>query len=376
MSAQATPLYTTAAVNTPPDYKTLRRLLDGWAQQLGFAELAVTDTDLGDYSPRLRRWLALRRHGDMGYMERNSELREHPQRLLPGTVRVISVRMDYLHRDAARPLPVLRDSGRAYIARYALGRDYHKLMRRRLAVLAGRIRTWLQQADAPGSPRQRPFVDSAPVQEKPLAEKAGLGWIGKNTLLLSRRAGSWFFLGEIFTSAPLPVDNPAARQQGDCRNCRACMTACPTGAIVAPYQLDARRCIAYLTIEHKGAIPVELRAPMGNRVFGCDDCQLCCPWNRHARPVDERDFRPRHGLDDSALLELFKWTQSEFLERTAGSPIRRLGYQRWRRNLSVGIGNGRPSAAAIAALREAQKGASQMLAEHLRWAEQRLLAAH
>ncbi len=346
----------------PDPYQTLVEDAQRWARELGFAQLGITDTELADYAPAFRRWLAERLHGDMGYLARNVEKRLHPAALQPGTIRVISARMDYLGvpPPAATELPA--NDGSAYIARYALGRDYHKTVRRRLARLAARIET-----TAGG--QYRAFTDSAPILEKPLGEKAGLGWIGKNTLLLNAAAGSWFFLGEIYTNLPLPV-SPRPPQPG-CGSCRACMTVCPTAAIVAPGKLDARRCISYLTIEHKGTIPVEFREAMGNRVFGCDDCQIVCPWNRYARLSAEPEFAPRHGLDGATIAALLAWDEAAFLANTEGMAIRRINYQQWLRNLAVAAGNAPPDAAIVAALRHRRADASEMAREHIDWALER-----
>lgn len=331
-----------------------------WGSELGFQQVAITDTDLGEAGVRLQQWLDKGYQGDMGWMADHGSMRWTPTDLLPETRRVITVRMDYLPADT-NLVAVLRDSSKAYVSRYALGRDYHKLLRKRLASLAGKI-----AKHYPGTVFQRPFVDSAPVLEKPLAVKAGQGWMGKHTLVLNHKAGSWFFLGEIYTSLPLPIDHDS--QPDQCGNCSACLSICPTRAFPAPYQLDARRCISYLTIEHQGPIPIELRPLMGNRVFGCDDCQLVCPWNRYARATDEKDFRPRHGLANAQLATLFRWTEDEFLARTAGSPIRRIGYQRWQRNLAVGLGNSEDSASAINALLQKLPDSSGLVADHIRWA--------
>lgn len=336
-----------------------------WGDDLGFQQVGITDTDLSAYQDKVRQWLAAGRHGTMGYLARNLDKRLDPAVLEPGTCRVIAARMDYLP-DGAQPLRILDEPDKAYVSRYALGRDYHKVVRRRLARLARRIDDAARQAGG----RYRAFTDSAPVLEKALAQKAGLGWIGKHTLVLNRRAGSWFFLGEIYTNLPLPVDPP--EQEDHCGKCTACMTVCPTDAIVGPQQLDARRCISYLTIEHRGSIPEELRPLMGNRVFGCDDCQLYCPWNRYAQLTREGDFTPRHDLDDSALLTLFAWSESEFLERTAGSAIRRASYEQWQRNLAVAIGNGSATPAALAALAGRRAQATPLVREHIDWALARL----
>jgi epoxyqueuosine reductase len=298
----------------------------------------------------------------MDYMARHGTLRSRPPELVPGTCRVISVRMDYLPPGARSALSVLDDPALGYVSRYALGRDYHKVLRRRLQRLATRIE------DAVGAFGYRAFVDSAPVLEKALARNAGLGWIGKHTNLIDRRAGSWFFLGEMYTDLPLPTDPPASNH---CGSCRACLDACPTGAIVAPYQLDARLCIAYLTIELPGSIPSTLRPKMGNRIFGCDDCQLVCPWNRQAPMSDELDFVPRHGMDAPALVHLFAWSEDEFLARTAGTPLRRLGHERWLRNVAVALGNAEDRPEVIRALRSRMHHPSALVREHVRWALER-----
>ena len=349
------------------DLQALAGDIKRWGEELGFQRVGITDTDLSAYRDKVRASLAAGRHGTMGYLARNLEKRLDPARLEPRTCRVIVARMDY-RPDAAEPLRILKDPGKAYVSRYALGRDYHKVVRRRLARLARRI----EDAAGTGGAGYRAFTDSAPVLEKALAEKAGLGWIGKHTLLLDREAGSWFFLGEIYTDLPLPVD--AVEAQDHCGACKACMTVCPTDAIVGPRELDARRCISYLTIEHKGSIPPQLRPLMGNRVFGCDDCQIHCPWNRYARLTREGDFTPRHHLDSAALLELFAWSEQEFLTRTEGSAIRRASHEQWQRNLAVAIGNGPPTAAAVAALEARRASASPLVREHIDWALARLAA--
>ena len=346
----------------------LARRIKAWGRELGFQQLGICDTDLGQHEERLLDWLADSFHGEMGYMERHGTHRSRPADLVPGTVRVITARMDYA-TDAALPASELLDKpAQALISRYALGRDYHKVLRARLRKLAARIE------DTIGPFGYRVFVDSAPVLEKALAEKSGLGWIGKHSNLLNRRAGSWFFLGEIYTDLPLPVDEPAEHHCGDCRRC---IDACPTGAIVGPYRVDARRCISYLTIELRGAIPEELRPLMGNRIYGCDDCQLACPWNRFAQPSPEEDFLPRHGLDDVALVELFQWSENEFLERTAGSAIRRTGYAGWLRNIAVALGNvdleqASDPAAVLRALDVRRAHSSALVREHVEWAISRL----
>jgi epoxyqueuosine reductase len=341
------------------DLAALADNIKSWGLELGFQQIAITDFDLGSYRQRFERWLAERRHGDMKYLERNLELRFDPARLVPGSCRAIVARMDYLPPDT-RPAQILERPELGYVSRYALGRDYHKVVRGRLRKLVGRI----NENAGPG-PR-RAFTDSAPVLEKPLAEKAGLGWIGKHTLLLNRSAGSWFFLGEILTDLALPVD--AVGAENHCGRCSACMTVCPTNAITAPGQLDARRCISYLTIEHKGAIPEALRPLIGNRIFGCDDCQLVCPWNRFALPSAEAEFLPRHALDRTPLLELFNWSESEFLARTEGTALRRINYGQWQRNLAVALGNAPYDPALIAALSARRDSAPPLVAQHIDWA--------
>ena len=345
------------------DMNELKQAIRGWATEAGFSDIGVSGIDLRDTEQRLKDWLLAGYQGDMEWMASHGDKRTRPELLEPGTIRVISARLDYLP-DGTQPLEILADNRKAYVSRYALGRDYHKMMRKRLAQLGDRIR---QAATACGLARA--FVDSAPVMEKPLDEQAGLGWQGKHTLIINRAAGSFFFLGENYTDLPLPIDEPATNH---CGSCRTCMDVCPTDAIVAPYQLDARRCISYLTIEHRGSIPVEFREAMGNRVFGCDDCQLFCPWNRFNEPTAEADFQPRHELDDRELLELFSWTEEQFLERTLGSAIRRTGYQGWMRNLAVAIGNGPATDAARAALSSQLGQISELVDEHIHWALKRL----
>ena len=345
---------------TTIDYQQLAQDIQRWGRDLGFQQIGIAATDLGQHAAHLQAWLDNNYHGDMEYMAAHDNKRGHPDALLPGTLRVISARMDYLPGDTQQ-IKLLQQSDKAYLSRYALGRDYHKLIRKRLAELAKKIE------DAVGEKtNQRPFVDSAPVLERAIAENAGLGWIGKNTMLINSKAGSWFFLGELFTNLPLPVaDNPDSNH---CGTCRACLDICPTQAFIGPYQLDARNCISYLTIEHKGSIPEELRKPMGNRVFGCDDCQIVCPWNKFAKPTDEKDFKPRHGLDQVDLVALFNWTEEEFLQYTEGSAIRRIGYERWLRNIAVGLGNGPSTQEALAALETQSNVESPVVREHILWA--------
>lgn len=338
----------------------LQRLADNlreWAKDLGFQQLGITDTHLELTEQRLKAWLEKGYQGSMQWMAQHGNKRTRPDLLEPGTFRVISVRMDYLPETDL--INNLHDSERAYISRYALGRDYHKMMRKRLAKLAERLR-----AEVVNSKLARPFVDSAPVMEKPLAAKAGIGWQGKHTLIINKKAGSYFFLGEIYTDIALPVDPPASDH---CGTCTTCLDICPTAAIVAPYQLDARRCLTYQTVENKGPIDPELRSLMGNRVFGCDDCQIFCPWNKFSQVSEIDDFKPRHGLDQASLVELFLWTEEEFLKRTEGSAIRRTGYLGWLRNIAVGLGNGPASKEAIAALYQ-RKGLSDLVDEHINWA--------
>lgn len=338
---------------------TLAAAIKGWGRELGFQQIAITDTALADAGQRLKNWLLSGYQGDMAWMADHGDRRWRPEQLLPGTRRVIIARMDYLPADT-RLVETLRDPRKAYISRYALGRDYHKLIRKRMTHLARRIEEAVGEDVV-----QRPFVDSAPVMEKPLAVKAGLGWQGKNTLILNDAAGSWFFLGELYTSLALPVDSPA--QPDRCGSCRACLNICPTDAFPEPYVLDARRCISYLTIEHKGAIAEEFRPLIGNRIFGCDDCQAICPWNRFAKATAEDDFKPRHNLSDGDLAQLFLWSEEEFNARTAGSPIRRIGYQRWLRNIAVALGNSTDPAEATRALEARRDDASPLVREHLEW---------
>lgn len=340
-------------------YNKLAENIRAWADELGFQAVGITDTDLTVAETGLLDWLARGFHGDMDYMAKHGVKRSRPTELVPGTVRVVSLRMNYLTLDARDSELVLQQGTRAFISRYALGRDYHKLLRRRLAMLADKIK--LAVADYQG----RVFTDSAPVMEVALASKAGLGWRGKHTLLLSRSAGSWFFLGDIFINLPLPVDAP---QTDHCGSCTRCMTVCPTQAIVAPYQLDARRCISYLTIELKGSIPIEFRPLLGNRIYGCDDCQLVCPWNRYAQTTVEPDFAVRHSLDDVGLATLFAWDEAEFKLKLAGSAIHRIGHAQWLRNIAVAMGNAPYSESMVAALQTRLVHPSELVREHVLWA--------
>jgi epoxyqueuosine reductase len=346
------------------DLRRLAQRIKAWGRALGFQRVGISGTDLGDAEARLTAWLDRGWHGAMDYMARHGARRARPHELVPGTVRVISVRMNYRPAAAKESWSVIRDRERAFVSRYALGRDYHKVMRQRLQRLAERI------AAEVGDFRYRVFTDSGPVLEVEIAARAGLGWRGKHTLLLAREAGSWFFLGELFTDLALPVD---AAEDDHCGTCMRCLEICPTRAIVAPYQLDAQRCISYLTIEHPGSIPEALRPLIGNRVYGCDDCQLVCPWNRFAQPTTEPDFAVRNGLDDVTLADLFAWSEDEFNTRLEGSAIRRIGYERWLRNLAVGLGNAAPSPRALAALQARAAHPSALVREHVAWALARQL---
>jgi epoxyqueuosine reductase len=349
---------------TPPgaavlDFSALARDIRAWGLELGFGEIGIADTGLETEEAHLLAWLDAGRHGEMDYMARHGVRRARPAELVPGTLRIITARLDYLAPGARDAATTLADTNKAYISRYALGRDYHKVLRRKLGRLAARI------AERVGDFRYRVFTDSAPVLEVALAAKSGLGWRGKHTLLLTRDAGSFFFLGEIYTDLPLPA-TPAA--SAHCGSCSACISACPTGAIVAPYELDARRCISYLTIELKGSIPEALRPLIGNRVYGCDDCQLACPWNKYAEAAGEGDFAVRNGLDDADLVTLFAWTPEEFERRMEGSAIRRIGYAHWLRNLAVGLGNADYDATIVAALAARRDDPSALVREHVAWA--------
>ena len=330
-----------------------------WAYELGFQAVGISDTDLTAAESGLLEWLSLGWHGELDYMANHGAKRSRPEKLVPGTLRVISLRMNYLPPAARDSWQLLADGKRAYISRYALGRDYHKVMRNRLAKLADKIRAEISEYNG------RVFTDSAPVMEVELARKAGLGWRGKHTLLLSREHGSWFFLGEIFLNLPLPIDIP---QQEHCGSCSRCIDICPTRAIIEPYRLDARRCISYLTIELKGSIPLELRPLIGNRIYGCDDCQLVCPWNSFAQTTVEPDFAVRHGLDDVSLIELFKWEEEEFKAKLAGSAIYRIGHEQWLRNISVALGNAAKSDEVISALKLRAGHKSELVREHVEWA--------
>ncbi|MFP2769619.1 tRNA epoxyqueuosine(34) reductase QueG [Oceanisphaera sp. KMM 10153] len=343
---------------TAPDFETLAHDIKLWAAELGFDQVGITDTDLTEHEPLLADWLDKGYHGEMDYMARHGMMRARPHELLPGTLRVISVRMNYLPEQAAIAR-VLSSPDLGYISRYALGRDYHKVLRQRLKRLADKIE--LRASDLVA----RPFVDSAPVLERPLAAKAGLGWAGKHSLLINRQQGSFFFLGELLVNLPLPIDQPV--EEG-CGKCVACITTCPTGAIVAPYVVDARRCISYLTIELDGPIPEDLRPLMGNRIYGCDDCQLICPWNRFADASREPDFSARDNLHTPELLALFDWSEAHFLKQTEGSPIRRIGHRRWQRNIAIALGNAPASPATVDALEQKREAVDEMVQEHIDWA--------
>lgn len=340
------------------DLQSLAQSIKTWGQELGFQQVGISDTNLSAYHEHYQRWIASDYHGDMSYMAQHQEFRKDPARLHAGTQRVITVRMDYA-METENSLSPLDDRDKAYVSRYARGRDYHKVIRKRLQKLADRIQETI------GPFGYRAFVDSAPVLERALAEKSGLGWIGKNTMLINKQAGSWFFLGELFTDLPLPTDESA---EAHCGTCRACLDICPTNAFVGPNELDARRCISYLTIELRGSIPEDLRPAMGNRIFGCDDCQLICPWNKFTHKSEESDFSPRHQLDDADLVALFAWTEEEFLTRTAGSAIRRTGYEGWLRNLAVALGNAETSDEVVNALLSRSTHPSALVHEHVQWA--------
>jgi epoxyqueuosine reductase len=345
------------------NYPNLVAKIKLWAQELGFDQVSITDIDLSQHEAQLQRWLDAGYHGEMEYMAAHGMKRARPAELVPGTQRVISVRMNYLPPDASFAKD-LKNKEIAYISRYALGRDYHKLMRNRLKQLGKKLEEELEQYQL--TLGFRPFVDSAPVLERQLAEKAGLGWTGKHTLILNQEAGSWFFLGELFVDLPLPVNEEIVEDK--CGNCVACITSCPTGAIVEPYVVDARRCISYLTIEKQGVIPEEFRSLLGNRIYGCDDCQLVCPWNRYGQLTKEDDFHIRKQLKSQDLLTLFAWDEATFLKNTEGSAIRRIGIERWRRNIAVALGNAPYSEEVITSLEAAKHDASEMLLEHIEWA--------
>ncbi len=345
------------------DYQHLKSQIEQWSAELGFQQMGISDIDLSEAGDYLNRWLAKQYHADMSYMHRHGAKRYQPAELVPNTISVISVRLDYMPTDLTPYETLTAQPEKAAISRYALGRDYHKVLRAKLKRLTQKIETVI------GPFGHRVFTDSAPVMEKAIAEKAGLGWIGKHSNLINSKAGSYFFLGEIYTDLPLPEDQAGGFH---CGSCTQCIQDCPTDAIVAPFQVDARRCISYLTIENKGPIPTEFRKPIGNRIYGCDDCQVVCPWNKFTVPTQEADFAPRHHMDDIELLELFKWTEQEFLDKTEGSPIRRIGYEAWQRNLAVGLGNAQATDDIINALQAKLATSTELVKEHIEWALEQL----
>ncbi len=340
------------------NYQELSEKIKLWGKELGFDQVGICDIDLSKHEKALTNWLANNYHGNMDYMAKHGLMRARANELVEGSVRVISARMDYLPTDA-RFAKTLKNKNKAYISRYALGRDYHKLMRKRLKQLGEKITSYCQAFN------YRPFVDSAPILERPLAEKAGLGWVGKHSLLINKQGGSWFFLGELLVDIPLPCDEQATSH---CDNCVSCIKICPTQAIVEPYVVDGRRCISYLTIELRESIPELFRPLIGNRIYGCDDCQLICPWNKYAKLAIEDDFQPRQNLDDISLLELFSWPEKQFLQKTEGSPIRRIGYDCWQRNIAVALGNAHYSEEIVSALKGKRDESSEMVIEHIDWA--------
>jgi len=358
------------ANNPAINYPELVEKIKCWGKELGFSQLGITDIDLSKHEKALEKWLANNYHGNMDYMARHGLMRARPAELELGTVRAISVRLDYLPTQA-KCAQILKSKNYAYISRYALGRDYHKLMRKRLQQLGKKITNYFEDLEGEYF-NCRPFVDSAPILERPLAEKAGLGWVGKHSLLLNKEAGSWFFLGELLIDIPLPVSAvdtaDKSTTSNDCGSCVACIKICPTKAIVEPYVVDARRCISYFTIESPDPIPLELRPLMGNRIYGCDDCQLICPWNKYAKLSLENDFQARHHLDEVTLLELFAWSENFFLESLQGSPIRRIGFQSWQRNIAVALGNAPFDTNIVKVLEQKLTTASPMVAEHIHWA--------
>lgn len=344
----------------------LAKNIKQWGIELGFQQVGITDTDLTRYEKSFLDWLAKGFHGSMDYLHKHGVKRLRPAELIPGTLRIISVRMDYLPPDTSM-IKALNNPQKAYISRYALGRDYHRLVRKRLEAITKKLRTII------GPFGYRAFCDSAPVLEKSIAEKAGLGWIGKHTNLINSKAGSWFFLGEIYTDIPLPIDAPS--NQSHCGSCTACLDICPTQAIIGPYQLDARRCISYLTIELRDSIPLEFRPLIGNRIYGCDDCQIICPWNKFAKFTQEKDFYPRQNLHYRDLLDLFLWSEVEFLENTEGSAIRRIGYECWLRNIAVALGNAPAQADIIFVLKNKLNHTTAMVREHIEWALEKQLTS-
>ena len=343
---------------TKKDLSLLAEQIKLWSSELGFSSIGITDIDLSQDQRYLEKWLEKDYHGEMKYMERHGKKRSQPAELVEGTKRIISLSMNYLPENY-NGLELLKEDKKAFVSGYARGRDYHKIMRLRLKKLVSKIKVH-------SSHENRVFVDSAPVLEKALAQKAGLGWIGKNTLLLNKNAGSYFFLGEIYTDLELPIDEPEIVNH--CGSCTSCMDVCPTKAFEGPNQLDARKCISYLTIEYKGSIKEELRPMMGNRIFGCDDCQIFCPWNKFLKITDEADFKPRHSLDDIDLSNLFMWSEEEFLKKTQGSPIRRAGYESWLRNIAIALGNAQSSVEVLRALHSKKDDPSEIVKEHVNWA--------
>ena len=343
---------------TKKDLSLLAEQIKLWSSELGFSSIGITDIDLSQDQRYLEKWLEKDYHGEMKYMEKHGKKRSQPAELVEGTKRIISLSMNYLPENY-NGLELLKEDKKAFISGYARGRDYHKIMRLRLKKLVSKIKVH-------SSHENRVFVDSAPVLEKALAQKAGLGWIGKNTLLLNKNAGSYFFLGEIYTDLELPIDEPEIVNH--CGSCTSCMDVCPTKAFEGPNQLDARKCISYLTIEYKGSIKEELRPMMGNRIFGCDDCQIFCPWNKFLKITDEADFKPRHSLDDIDLSNLFMWSEEEFLKKTQGSPIRRAGYESWLRNIAIALGNAESSVEVLRALHSKKDDPSEIVKEHVNWA--------
>ena len=348
-----------AQISNDLDYSRLAVEIKRWGMELGFQQVGISDTDLQKADHYLQEWNKNGYQGDMEYMVKHGSKRSHPNELFPGTTRIISVRLDYYPDHTAPIESVLENPEKAFVSRYALGRDYHKVVRNRLQKLVQRIDKEIANHNF------RVYCDSAPVLEKAIAEKSGLGWIGKHTNVINKKAGSWFFLGEIYTNIPLPTDAMASNHCGDCQ---ACIDCCPTKAIIAPYKLDARRCISYLTIEHKGSIPETLRPLIGNRIYGCDDCQMVCPWNRFSQMTNEADFTARHKLDSETLIRLFNWTEADFLKRTEGSAIRRIGYERWLRNIAVALGNAPTSVEVIQALQQKQHDENVLVQEHVVWA--------
>jgi epoxyqueuosine reductase len=341
------------------NYQQLKAQIRDWAQTLGFQQMGVSDVDLSEAGEHLHDWLAKDYHADMDYMHKHGSKRYQPAELVPDTVSIISVRLDYMPADLKPYQAVLKEPSKAAISRYALGRDYHKVIRNKLKKLSQKI------TDEIGPFGYRVFTDSAPVMEKAIAEKAGLGWIGKHSNVINSKTGSYFFLGEIYTDLPLEPDEKASFH---CGSCTQCIQDCPTQAIIAPFQVDASKCISYLTIENKGPIPIEFRKAMGNRIYGCDDCQMVCPWNKFTPNTQEQDFHPRHQLDDIELLTLFNWTEDEFLKNTEGSPIRRIGYQAWQRNIAVALGNSQPADDIISSLNDKLESCGELVKEHIEWA--------